>query len=77
MLKVVIYIYDNRTTSFKVSLPSIGFILNLLKFERVIKVKIYDKWHEKTISCVSLYEILKLARFKFPELDLERAFLLI
>jgi len=43
LLKVIIYIYDNRSTSFKVFLPSIGFILNLLKFERTVKVKIYDK----------------------------------
>lgn len=77
LLKVTIFIYDNRTTTFKISLPSIGFILNILKFERTIKVKIYDKWHEKTIFCISLYEILKLARFKFPELNLESAFLLI
>jgi len=43
LLKVTIFIYDNRTTTFKISLPSIGFILNILKFERTIKVKIYDK----------------------------------
>lgn len=72
-LKVIIYIFENRTATFIVNLPSIGFILNLLKFNKVIKVRVYDRVHEKTVSCVKLYSLLKLARLKFPYLSLKSA----
>lgn len=73
-LKVTIYVYENRTASFFVQLPSIGFILSLLKFSRIIKVRIYDRYHEKTISCVKVYSLLKLARLKFSYLPLSSAY---
>lgn len=73
-LRVNIFIYENRSTSFLVNLPSTGFILGLLKFEKTIKVKVFDRQHEKIISCVKLVEVLKLARLKFPELELRQSF---
>lgn len=73
-LRVNIFIYENRSTSFLVNLPSTGFILGLLKFEKTVKVKVFDRQHEKIISCVKLVEVLKLARLKFPELELRQSF---
>lgn len=70
-LKVTIFIFENRTASFVANLPSIGFILSLLKFNKVIKVRVHDRVHEKTVSCVKLYSLLKLARLKFPYLPLK------
>jgi len=73
-LKVTIFIYENRTTSFVVDLPSIGFILSLLKFDKVVKVRVHDRFHEKTISCIKIYSLLKLAKLKFPFWPLHKSF---
>ncbi len=43
LLNVNIIIFDNRTFIFSVKLPPLGFILNLLKFEKIIKVKVNDR----------------------------------
>jgi len=38
LVKVEIYILDNRTFKFKTKLPTVCFFLNLLKFERILKI---------------------------------------
>jgi ribosomal protein L11 len=43
LVKVIIYILDNRSFKFKVFFPSTSFILNILKFEKIIKVKFFDR----------------------------------
>jgi len=65
-LSVTIAIFENRTTSFTVGLPSIGFILTLLKFNKALKIRVHDRFHEKIVSCIRLYSLLKVAKFKFP-----------
>jgi len=74
LLKVTIFILENRTTTFLVKLSSVGFILSLLRFNKMIKVKIYDRFHEKSLSCVKVYSLLKLAKFKFPNCNLKQSF---
>lgn len=74
LLKVTIFIYDNRSTSFTIDLPSTGYILNLLKFDKIIKVRVFDRIHDKTISCVLLQEVICLAKLKFPYLAIEKSF---
>lgn len=76
-LKVVIFIFENRSFEFKVFFPSVGFILNLLKFEKTIKVFFFDRYHDKVIACVKLQDAIKLAKFKFPELELQQSFSII
>lgn len=65
LLNVNINIFDNRSFAFTTSLPTLGFILNLLKFERIIKVKVNDRMHDKMIMCVKLYQLLKVIKLKF------------
>lgn len=77
LLKVYISIYDNRTCSFNVRLPSTCFFLKLLRFERTIKVKVLDRYNDKVINCVRLRDVLQLARLKFPFLDLKLSVLII
>jgi len=43
LLKVIIYILDNRSFKFKILFPTTTFILNILKFEKTIKIKIFDR----------------------------------
>lgn len=73
-MKVNIYIFDNRSTSFTVSLSSTGFFLTLLKFDRLVKVKFNGRLNDKMITCVDLYQILQLSKLKFPYLPLEKSF---
>jgi large subunit ribosomal protein L11 len=73
-LKVIIYVLENRTTSFAVSLSSIGYILTLLKFAKSIKVRVFDRVHDKIFFCVTVFSLLKLAKFKFPHSSLKKSF---
>lgn len=73
MLKVIIYILDNRSFKFIVTFSSTTFILNLLKFEKIIKVKFFDRLHEKSVTCILLKDVIQLALFKFPKIDLKKS----
>jgi len=42
-LKVIIFIFENRTFKFNVKLPSSSYFLNILKYEQVIKVKLLNR----------------------------------
>jgi large subunit ribosomal protein L11 len=74
VLAVKIYIFDNKTTSFEVNLPSVGYCLNLCKFEKKIQVFEFGKITEKLIFCITLSNVLKIAKFKFPNLNLKQSF---
>jgi len=73
-LKVTIFVYTNKSTQFILDLPSTTYFLGLLKFDRTIKIRLTDRFHEKIISCVDLYSILQLAKLKFPNKPLHLAF---
>ena len=73
LLSTTIYILENRTTSFVVNLPNIGYILSLLKYNKIIKVLVNDRNKEKNVSCVNIYHLLKLSKLKFPYLPLKKS----
>ena len=73
-LKVKIFVYENRSFSFEISPPSTGSILKLLRFTKKIKVKSFDRQLEKEIACVKLIDLVSLALFKFPYLNLKSSF---
>jgi len=73
-LKATIYVLENRTTNFSVSLPSVGYILSLLKFNKLMKVRVFDRFHDKNVLCVKVYSLLKLAKLKFPYCSLKQSF---
>lgn len=68
-LKVVINIYENKTFKFKIYKPSTSHLLNLLKFEKKIKIKVQNRLHEKTLNCIKLKDLIQIAIFKFPNLN--------
>ena len=76
-LKVIIYIFDNRSFKFEILVSSTGFLLNLLKFEKKIRVYSHDRYQDKIINCVYLNDLVKLALFKFPNQDLNKSIQLI
>lgn len=76
-LKVVLYIFDNRSFKFSTNSPSTGFLLNLLKFEKKVKIKVHDRMHDKTLVCVFLKDLIQLALFKFPNGNLDKTLPLI
>ncbi len=77
LLKTKISIFDNKSTSFVISQPSIGFLLNLLKFEQSFKFRTANRTNEKVLICIRLYDLIKLAKFKFFELPLDQSFKMI
>ncbi len=72
-LKVIIFIFENRTFKFNVKLPSSSYFLNILKYEQVIKVKLLNRWNLKSVSCIKLNDVIQLTLFKFPNILLKKS----
>jgi large subunit ribosomal protein L11 len=70
MLRVSIVIAENKGFTFSTSLPSIGFLIYLLKKEETLKSK-------DGVTTTNLYiyseDLLKLAKFKFPNYDIKKS----
>jgi len=77
LLAVSISIYDNKSFTFKICYSSIGFFLNLLKFEKTINVKQHDRINNKIISCITKKDLIQLALFKYPEYKLYKSIYII
>jgi len=70
LLRVIIIIAENKGFTFTVSLPSIGFLIYLLKKEETLKNK--DGVITNN-SYIYLEDLLKLAKFKFPSYDIKKS----
>lgn len=68
-LATLIRINENRSFSFSVSKPHVGTILNLLKFNCVVKVREKGLLVDKVIIRANLYEVSKLTKWKFGFLN--------
>lgn len=76
-LKVVIFIYENKTFKFLINKPSSTHLMKLLKFEKKIKVLIKNILQDKILHCIRLKDLIQIAIFKFPDLNLEKSISLI
>jgi ribosomal protein L11 len=74
IIKVKININDNKSFNFFLVSLSITYILKLLKFKNIMKIRVYDRVYDKEIMCIKLKNILILSLFKFPEKTLEESF---
>lgn len=70
LLGVSISIFEDRTYKFSITLPPIGYIISLLKFERTIK----KNGRDAIEHCIYVDDIIKLALFKFPNYSMKRSF---
>ena len=70
LLGVRIVVSENKSYTFSVSMPSVGFILSLLKKEEIIK-----DLHgvSTTTHYVLLEDFIKLCKFKFPNYELNKS----
>jgi len=77
LVQVKISIFENKSFKFLTKKSPTGFLINLLKFEKKIKIVYFDRLHEKIIFCINSEDVIKLALFKFPKLNLNKAILII
>lgn len=70
LLKVTILVTENKSFTFSVELPSVGFIISMLKKEESIKD---INGVIKNISYILLEDFLKIAIFKFPNYNLKKS----
>lgn len=73
-LIVRISIFENRSFSFLVFLPSTGFLISLLKFNKLLLRRKGNFLEKKTYNCIKLYDAIQLAFLKFPLLPLKQSF---
>lgn len=73
LLKVKITIMEDRSYSFLIFPPTIGFFLTFLKYQRIIKL------NSKEIkdNCISLKNLVQLAKFKFPHMAISNSILIV
>lgn len=69
-VKVNIIVSENKNFTFTVEQPSAGSIISLLKKEEKYKKK---DGTEHIINYILFEDLIKLARFKFPNVSLERS----
>jgi large subunit ribosomal protein L11 len=72
-LIVTINIQDNKEYTFFTKMPTTGFIISLLKFEK--KYETENGYFFK--ECVDPYDLLELSKLKFPTMPLEKSFKII
>ena len=70
LLKVYILVTENKSYTFSVELPSIGFLIYLLKHEDSFKDA---NGSVNFFNYIYLEDLLKLAKFKFPSVDLKKS----
>ena len=68
VLKVEILVLENKSYTFKTKLPSLGFIIYLLKKEEIIKD---DNGFIYSIQYIELEDVLKLIKFILPTYSLK------
>lgn len=70
LLSVRIVVQENKSYTFTIKMPSVGFILSLLKKEEITK-----DLHgiSTTTHYVLLEDFIKLCKFKFPNNDLNKS----
>lgn len=73
LLKVRIYVFENRTYSFVVDICSTSFLLKLLSFEYTIKIFQLNKLRDVTLNCLNLEDLLKLSKFKFANFPISNS----
>jgi large subunit ribosomal protein L11 len=70
LLKVTLLITENKSFTYTVELPSVGFIISLLKKEEVFKDK---NGTARQLFYITLEDFLKVAKFKFPNYELKKS----
>lgn len=73
IVKVKIYINENKTFHFNIQSLSITYILKLLRYKHIVKMYINNRLCDKEIMCIKLKDIIVLSLFKFPDKQLNES----
>jgi hypothetical protein len=46
--------------------------MNLLKFEKKIKILLKNRLNDKILNCIKLKDLIHIAIFKYPNTDIEK-----
>jgi ribosomal protein L11 len=76
-VRLEVTVDNSKNYSYEVFKPSTGHLINLCKFEKVIKLWEYDRFNDVTILCILLKDVITICLFKFPTLDIKESFLII
>jgi len=71
-LKVTILIFENKTFKFFIKKPSTSFLMNLLKFEKKIKILFKNRLNDKILNCIKLRDLIQIAIFKYPNINIDK-----
>ena len=72
VLKVIIYIYENKTFKFLIEKPSVSHLMNILKFTKKIKILKKNYLVEQNLYCLCYKDLVQLALFKFPKGNIKK-----
>ena len=69
LLKVKILILEDRSYNFFIFPPTTGFLIMLIKTQK----KIEKSFNKKGLNIISLKNVVQLAKFKFPNMNLRNS----
>jgi len=64
LVRLRIFVFENRTFSFVVAPPSSTYLLNILKYQKAIQIRHFDRLYNKEIFCIKLFDLFVLCKFK-------------
>jgi len=59
-----VLVLENRGFSFVIAPPYSTYIVSILKYQKTIKVRHFDRLHDKEVFCIKLSDLLFLCNFK-------------
>jgi len=73
LIKVTLFVYENKSFKFNIQNTTTGFLLNLLKMEKTIQTIVHNRKHNKIIFFIKIKDLVQIALYKFPKKNLNKS----